>query len=86
MGRAQIQNDWQEPWGDRRPELVFVGVGLEEAALRTKLDAALLTKKETDGAQGLAEAALPLTRVDQRRGRSMMSVHLSAHVREARGR
>jgi len=46
--RAQIQNDWQEPWGDRRQELVFIGVGLEEAALRTKLDAALLTKKELD--------------------------------------
>jgi len=46
--RAQIQNDWQEPWGDRRQELVFIGVGLEEAALRTKLDAALLTKQELD--------------------------------------
>ena len=45
-GRAQIRSDWQEPWGDRRQELVFIGVELDEAALRAKLDAALLTKKE----------------------------------------
>ncbi|MBK8252540.1 MAG: GTP-binding protein [Polyangiaceae bacterium] len=44
--RAQIQNDWQDPWGDRRQELVFIGVELDEAALRAKLDEALLTKKE----------------------------------------
>ncbi len=46
--RAQIQSDWQEPWGDRRQELVFIGVELDEAALRAKLDAALLTKKELE--------------------------------------
>jgi G3E family GTPase len=44
--RTQIQSDWQEPWGDRRQELVFIGVELDEAALRAKLDTALLTKKE----------------------------------------
>lgn len=44
--RAQIQKDWQDPWGDRRQELVFIGVDLDEAALRAKLDMALLTKKE----------------------------------------
>ncbi len=43
--RAQIQSDWHEPWGDRRQELVFIGVELDEAALRGKLDGALLTKK-----------------------------------------
>jgi G3E family GTPase len=46
--RAEIQNDWQEPWGDRRQELVFIGVDLDEAGLRSKLDGALLTKKELE--------------------------------------
>jgi len=32
---------WQEPHGDRRQELVFIGVGLDEAALRAKLEACL---------------------------------------------
>jgi G3E family GTPase len=44
--RAQIRGDWEEPWGDRRQELVFIGVELDEAALRKKIDAALLTEAE----------------------------------------
>jgi G3E family GTPase len=44
--RAQIKNDWQEPWGDRRQELVFIGLELEEAALRARLDGALLSTRE----------------------------------------
>ena len=44
--RRQIDRDWQEPWGDRRQELVVIGVGLDEAAMRAHLDAALLTDAE----------------------------------------
>ncbi|HEY8945776.1 MAG TPA: zinc metallochaperone GTPase ZigA [Polyangiaceae bacterium] len=42
----QLEADWQEPWGDRRQELVFIGVDLDESALRTRLDAALLSPEE----------------------------------------
>lgn len=41
--RARV---WQEPWGDRRQELVFIGTRHDEAAIRTRLDAALLTERE----------------------------------------
>ncbi|MDQ1078316.1 zinc metallochaperone GTPase ZigA [Pseudoroseomonas cervicalis] len=44
--RAGVRRLWQEPWGDRRQELVFIGIGLEEAALRRQLDACLLTEAE----------------------------------------
>jgi G3E family GTPase len=44
--RAQLALDWQEPWGDRRQELVFIGVELDEAGLRARLDRALLTPAE----------------------------------------
>jgi G3E family GTPase len=43
---AQIAADWAEPWGDRRQELVFIGVGLDEAELRGRLGNALLTEDE----------------------------------------
>jgi G3E family GTPase len=56
--QAQLRKDWAEPWGDRRQELVFIGSGMDEAALRSRLDAALLDDKEM--AQGPARwARLP---------------------------
>ncbi|MEM6415293.1 MAG: GTP-binding protein [Pseudomonadota bacterium] len=39
---AYIQENWQEPLGDRRQELVFIGAGIDWPKLKSKLDAALL--------------------------------------------
>ena len=36
---AYVQAHWQEPWGDRRQELVFIGSGIDWNALKAKLDA-----------------------------------------------
>ncbi len=47
--RAMIRDLWQEPHGDRRQEIVFIGVGMDEAALRRSLDACLLTDHEMQG-------------------------------------
>ncbi len=38
----EVAAKWQEPWGDRRQELVFIGHGMDEAALRARLDDALV--------------------------------------------
>ncbi|WP_419896113.1 zinc metallochaperone GTPase ZigA [Roseomonas sp. USHLN139] len=44
--RAAVKANWQEPHGDRRQELVFIGIELDEAALRAGLEACLLTATE----------------------------------------
>ena len=41
----EVASKWQEPWGDRRQEIVFIGHGMDEAALRAQLDAALVPAK-----------------------------------------
>ena len=37
-----LAQNWEEPWGDRRQELVFIGADIDWPALHAKLDAALL--------------------------------------------
>ena len=44
--RARIDARWREPYGDRRQELVLIGEDLDEAALRARLDACLLSDEE----------------------------------------
>ncbi|MCZ8129908.1 MAG: zinc metallochaperone GTPase ZigA [Steroidobacteraceae bacterium] len=40
--------EWHPQWGDRRQELVFIGIGMDEARLRARLDACLLDDAEMD--------------------------------------
>ncbi len=43
---AAIAAVWDEPWGDRRQELVFIGIDMDRAALVMGLDACLLDDAE----------------------------------------
>ncbi|TDR06363.1 zinc metallochaperone GTPase ZigA [Marinomonas communis] len=43
---ATIMENWHEPFGDMRQELVFIGQNLDQSAMTQALEAALLTNEE----------------------------------------
>jgi hypothetical protein len=44
--KATVLKDFEGEFGDRRQEIVLMGIGLDVAALKDGLDACLLTEKE----------------------------------------
>ncbi|RBO53860.1 GTP-binding protein [Rhodovulum sp. BSW8] len=44
--QAEIARRWAEPWGDRRQEIVFIGVGLDREAICARLNSALVDTQE----------------------------------------
>ncbi|MEZ5846087.1 MAG: GTP-binding protein [Geminicoccaceae bacterium] len=43
--RIYIAQHWQEPWGDRRQEIVFIGSDIDWPRLKARLDACLLPEQ-----------------------------------------
>lgn len=44
--KKENRKNWEEPWGDRRQELVFIGSNLKHAAIQEILDGCLLSDDE----------------------------------------
>jgi G3E family GTPase len=44
--KEYIGKVWEVPFGDRRQEIVFIGAGMDRAALEARLNAALLSDEE----------------------------------------
>jgi hypothetical protein len=54
-------SSWDPQWGDRCQEVVWIGIDMDEAALRGMLDACLLTDEEmAAGPEGWTELEDPL--------------------------
>ena len=57
---AAIEGRWQEPFGDRQQEFVFIGQGFDAGAIRDALDACALSEAELAlGPQGWAQLPDP---------------------------
>lgn len=55
-----LESRWQEPWGDRRQEIVFIGLDLDWEALTSHYEGALLTDEELmQGPEGWRRYADP---------------------------
>ncbi|MEO9895055.1 MAG: GTP-binding protein [Paracoccaceae bacterium] len=53
--RDYMQTHWQEPWGDRRQELVFIGAGINWPALKARLDDCLVPEQSIKGPDTLPD-------------------------------
>ncbi len=57
--RGAIEARWDPVFGDRRQELVFIGIGMDQAAIRRDLDACLLDPSAAAGFDPTGWADLP---------------------------
>jgi G3E family GTPase len=52
---AYMNTHWQEPWGDRRQEIVFIGAGIDWPALKARLDTCLVPAVAASGPENLPD-------------------------------
>ena len=41
-----VERAWQEPYGDRRQEIVFIGIGMDEDQIVSELEACCIRPEE----------------------------------------
>ncbi len=59
QARDYMQAHWQEPFGDRRQELVFIGAGIDWPAIKSTLDACLIPEATAENLPDYADLADP---------------------------
>jgi len=64
--RLRIHGNMQEPYGDRRQEIVLIGIGMDKVGLTEMLDRALLTEAEyAEGPESWAKLPDPFASADE---------------------
>ena len=53
--RAYMEAHWQEPWGDRRQEIVFIGAAIDWPTLKARLDQCLVPAVAATGPDNLPD-------------------------------
>lgn len=53
--RAYMEDHWQEPWGDRRQEIVFIGADIDWPALEARLNQCLVPAVAATGPDNLPD-------------------------------
>ena len=56
---SSIRENWQEPWGDRRQEIVFIGNGINWPEIKGRLDACLLPESQANSITTLPDLPDP---------------------------
>lgn len=51
--QSYMTQHWQEPWGDRRQEIVFIGVGIDWSTMKAGLDTCLVPEDSAAGPENL---------------------------------
>ncbi|MBE1294680.1 GTP-binding protein [Phycobacter azelaicus] len=59
QAQAYLKEHWQEPFGDRRQELVFIGSGIDWPRLKARLEACLMDVPDADALSGLKDMPDP---------------------------
>ena len=57
--REYLREHWQEPWGDRRQELVFIGSGIDWPSLNAALDNCLVNDDAVNSIETLPDLPDP---------------------------
>ena len=58
--RAYLEDNWVEPWGDRRQELVFIGADFDWPSLEARLEACLVPETALSSLEDLPDYDDPL--------------------------
>ena len=75
--REYLREHWQEPWGDRRQELVFIGSGIDWPSLNAALDNCLVNDDAVNSIRRCRTCLIPFLFGNSLRSKSELNFLVS---------